>query len=60
MSDYKLYPGAFTIKEADVLRVLKEAAAAGYPPMLYINGMYYDIQLDTDAAPDPGDDELPF
>ena len=59
MSDYKLYPGAFTIKEAAILRVLKEAAAAGIAPMLYINGLYYNV--DIDAAPvQDSSDELPF
>jgi len=55
MSDYNRYD--FTIKESDLLRVMREAAAGGLAPMVYINGMFYNVQLEdipplTSADPD--------
>lgn len=58
MSDYNSFD--FTVKGADILRILKDAAAAGVVPMLYINGMYYNVQLDDIQPTAPRNDELPF
>ena len=48
MSDYNLYD--FTIREADLLRVLKDAASHGYQPLVMINGEFYNLELETPAA----------
>lgn len=45
MSDYNLYN--FTIKEKDLLRVLHDAENCGYRPMVIINGMYYELKLES-------------
>lgn len=34
------------INLSDIKRVIVQAADAGYPPLLYINGQYYDICID--------------
>lgn len=47
MSDYNMYN--FTLEEADLLRVLKQAAVDGCKPCVIINGMYYDINLNLDG-----------
>lgn len=47
MSDYNRYD--FTIKEADLLRVLHDAAAHGYQSLVVINGMYYNLKLEQTA-----------
>ena len=57
MNDYNLYD--FTVKEADILQVLKDAIAAGITPLLYINGLYYNVQIDNIPAAENSDD-LPF
>lgn len=49
MSDYNRYD--FTIREADLLRVLKDAAAHGYKPTVIINGEFYDVELDAVKIP---------
>lgn len=49
MSDYNRYD--FTIREADLLRVLKDAAAHGCKPMVIINGEFYDVKLDAENIP---------
>lgn len=57
VSDYNLYD--FTIREADLLRVLKDAAAHGCKPMVIINGMFYNLELDKiPSAPSADPDEL--
>ena len=57
MSDYNRYD--FTIREADLLRVLKDAAAHGCKPMVIINGMFYNLELDNiPSAPSADSDEL--
>lgn len=43
MSDYNQFD--FTIKEEDLLRVLHDAAAHGFQPLVVINGMYYNLKL---------------
>ena len=48
MSDYNQFN--FTIKEKDLLRVLKDAAAHGYQPLVLINGMYYNLDLELSSA----------
>ena len=63
MSDYNLFPGCFTIKEQDIIKTLKNARAAGYPPMIIINGLYYDIKFADpapDVKPENSDNNLPF
>lgn len=39
----------YTISEKDLLNAIKAAAAAGYNPMIYINGEYYNIKLETET-----------
>lgn len=56
MSDYNSYD--FTIREADLLRVLKDAASHGYKPMVVINGMYYDLRLENIPSAPSADEEL--
>ena len=53
MSDYNRY--SFTVKEDDVLRVLHDAASAGVQPLLYINGMFYNVELKNVRPADPAD-----
>ena len=48
MSDYNLYN--FTIKEQDLIRVLHEAAKHGCKPLVLINGMYYNLELEQEEA----------
>ena len=57
MSDYNRYD--FTIKESDLLRVIREAAAGGLAPMVYINGMFYNVQLeDIPSSPSADPDAM--
>ena len=57
MSDYNLYD--FTIHEADILRVLKDAAAHGCKPMIIINGMFYNLEMENiPSAPSVDPDGL--
>lgn len=35
----------YTIKEQDLIRTIRNAAEHGYNAMIYINGEYYDIEL---------------
>ena len=59
MSDYNLFN--FTLREADVLRVLRDAATNGYRPLIMINGMFYNVELDNVLPATPGDPAvLPF
>ena len=39
----------YTINEREILNTIKTAAAAGYKPLLYINGEYYNIKLETET-----------
>lgn len=54
MSDYNNYD--FTIKEADLLRVLHDAAAHGCQPLVIINGMFYNLELEQTASASSADD----
>ena len=57
MSDYNKYD--FTIREADLLRVLHDAARHGCKPLVLINGMYYNLDLDlAQSAPSADPDEI--
>lgn len=56
MSDYNQYD--FTIREEDLLRVLKDAAAHGYEPMVIINGMYYNVKLKNIPSATLGGEDL--
>lgn len=49
MQDFNRYN--YTIKEADLLRVLRDAAAHGCKPTVIINGEFYDVELDTENIP---------
>ena len=44
MSDYNLY--SFTLREGDILRVLREAVSLGLRPQIIINGMFYDVSME--------------
>ena len=43
MQDYFDYN--FTVNINDVIKLIQSAADNGYPALLYINGMYYNIDL---------------
>lgn len=47
MTDYNMYD--FTVKEKDLIRVLHLAKNSGNDPLLLINGMYYDLELEQEA-----------
>ena len=49
MQDFRQYD--YTIREADLLRVLRDAAAHGYKPTVIINGEFYDVDLDAGNIP---------
>lgn len=49
MQDFRRYD--YTIREADLLRALRDAAAHGYKPTVIINGEFYDVELDTENIP---------
>ena len=57
MGDYKLFPAeAWTIKEKDLIRVLHDAANHGYKPLVMINGMYYNLELEQNEFFEEVDD----
>lgn len=56
MSDYNSYD--FTIRESDLLQVLRGAASHGYQPLVMINGMYYNIALENIPSAPSADEEL--
>lgn len=58
MQDFRRYD--YTIREADVLRVLRDAAAHGYKPTVIINGEFYNVELDTGNNPSAASADLPF
>lgn len=49
MQDFRRYD--YTIREADLLRVLRDAAAHGYKPTVIINGEFYGVELDAENIP---------
>lgn len=49
MQDFQRYD--YTIKGADILRVLRDAAAHGYKPTVIINGEFYNVELDAENIP---------
>ena len=49
MQDFRRYD--YTIREADLLRVLRDAAAHGCKPTVIINGEFYDVELDAENIP---------
>jgi hypothetical protein len=49
MDTYQRYD--HTIKEEDLLRVLREAASHGYMSWIVINGEYYTVKLDPEKVP---------
>lgn len=58
MQDFRRYD--YTIREADLLRVLRDAAAHGYKPTVIINGEFYDVELDAGNIPSAASADLPF
>ena len=50
MSDYNQYN--FTIKEKNLLQFLKDAAALGCEPLVVVNGMYYNLELENIPSAD--------
>ena len=58
MDEYRKY--GFSVNEGDILTVLKDAVRAGVEPMLYINGMYYTVNIDAGPVQDSSDNDLPF
>lgn len=49
MDTYQKYD--HTIKEENLLRVLREAASHGYMSWIVINGEYYTVKLDPRNIP---------
>lgn len=49
MDTYQKYD--HTIKEENLLRVLREAASHGYMSWIVINGEYYTVKLDPGKIP---------
>lgn len=49
MDTYQKYD--HTIKEEDLLRVLREAASHGYMSWIVINGEYYTVKLEPEKIP---------
>ena len=58
MQDFQRYD--YTIREDDILRVLRDAAAHGYTPTVIINGEFYDVELDAENIPSAASADLPF
>ena len=58
MQDFNRYN--YTIKESDLLRVLKDAAAHGCKPTIIINGEFYDVELGMESIPSAASADLPF
>lgn len=58
MQDFQRYD--YTIREADLLRVLRDAAAHGCKPTVIINGEFYDVELDAENIPSAASADLPF
>lgn len=58
MQDFRRYD--YTIREADLLRVLRYAAAHGYKPTVIINGEFYDVGLDAENIPSAASADLPL
>ena len=56
MQDFRRYD--YTIREADLLRVLRDAAAHGYRQTVIINGEFYDVELDAGKIPSVDHDDL--
>jgi hypothetical protein len=47
-----------SIKEEDLLRVLRDAASHGYISWVVINGEYYSVELDKSKIPVPDDNDF--
>ena len=58
MQDFRRY--GYTIKEADLLHILRDAAAHGCKPTVIINGEFYDVDLDAEKIPSATSADLPF
>lgn len=56
MDTYQKYD--HTIKEEDLLRVLREAASHGYMSWIVINGEYYTVKLDPKKIPSASSADL--
>ena len=46
MHEYSYYN--FDILEKDIIKTLKEAENSGYTPLIYINGMFYNVILEKE------------
>lgn len=58
MQDLRRYD--YTIREADLLRVLRDAAVHGCKPTVIINGEFYDVEMDAENIPSAASADLPF
>lgn len=47
-----------SIKEEDLLRILRDAASHGYISWIVINGEYYSVELDKSKIPVPDDNDF--
>ena len=56
MDTYQKYD--HTIKEEDLLRVLREAASHGYMSWIVINGEYYTVKLAPKKIPSASSADL--
>lgn len=58
MQDFQRYD--YTIREADLLRVLRDAAAHGCKPTVIINGEFYNVDLDAEKISSAASAGFPF
>lgn len=58
VQDFRRYD--YTIREADLLCVLRDAAAHGYEPTVVINGEFYDVELNAESTRSASSADLPF
>lgn len=56
MDSYMKYD--HTIKEEELLRVMRDAASHGYMSWVVINGEYYTVKLDPEKVHSADSDEL--
>lgn len=45
----------FTLRENDIVRVMKDAQKNGYSPLVIINGEYYNVEFESEDKTDEKD-----
>lgn len=53
MQDFTRY--SFTLRENDIVRVMKDAQKNGYSPLVIINGEYYNVEFESEDKTDEKD-----